>query len=181
MNKSDAARRQINAAIRMTFNGEEPVAILAVIAGAHRIIKDICEGRGDIDSYRHFKNWIAPGKEAEFWRHWNASMNFIKHADNDPNDIVEFDDENTDFLIMLTSKWYADLGNGPSEEMRHFAGFYGIHHPDFIKPETLQELGSTYSAQITEAIEYSKVLTRREKLIAARIGAEAAGVRMQMP
>jgi hypothetical protein len=32
INKLDAARRQINAAIRMTFEGEDPVAIHSVIA-----------------------------------------------------------------------------------------------------------------------------------------------------
>jgi hypothetical protein len=63
INKMDAARRQINAAIRMTFDGEDPVAIHSVIAAGHRIIRDICEQRGDIESYLRFTDWIAPGHE----------------------------------------------------------------------------------------------------------------------
>jgi hypothetical protein len=66
LNKLDAARRQINAAVRMTFGGEDPVAIHSVIAAGHRIIKDICEQRGDIESYLRFTDWIAPGYEREF-------------------------------------------------------------------------------------------------------------------
>ena len=84
---------RINAAIRMTFEGEDPIAIHSVIAAGHRIIKDICEQRGDIESYLRFTDWIAPGHERDFWNAMNASANFIKHADKDPEGIHELDDE----------------------------------------------------------------------------------------
>jgi hypothetical protein len=116
INKIDAAKRQLDAAIRMTFSGEDPVAIHAIAAGAHRIIRDICQKRGDIESYLRFTDWIADGHEKEFWSHFNASANFIKHADDDTNDIHEMDDELSDFLIAFASKWYRDLGNSLSIE-----------------------------------------------------------------
>lgn len=82
INKMDAARRQIDSAIRMTFANEDPVAIHSVVAAGHRIIKDICELRGDVESYLRFTDWIEPQFEREFWRHLNASANFLKHADS---------------------------------------------------------------------------------------------------
>jgi hypothetical protein len=63
INKIDAARRQLDAAIRMTFGGEDPVAIHSVVAAGHRIIRDICEQRGDIESYLRFTDWIREGHE----------------------------------------------------------------------------------------------------------------------
>lgn len=76
----------------MTFEGEDPVAIHSVIAAGHRIIRDICEQRGDIESYLRFTDWIAPGHDREFWQAMNASANFIKRADKDAADIHELDE-----------------------------------------------------------------------------------------
>jgi hypothetical protein len=63
INKIDAARRQIDAAIRMTFGAEDAVAIHSLVSAAHRIIRDICDKRRDIESYLQFTDWIAPGHE----------------------------------------------------------------------------------------------------------------------
>jgi hypothetical protein len=172
INKIDAARRQIDAAIRMTFRGEDPVAIHAVIGGAHRIIRDICEQRGDIDSYQRFTDFIVPGHEGEFWRYWNASVNFLKHADKDPNAIHELDAETTDFLIVITARWYRDLGNSVSEEMRYFAGWWAIMHPDVIKADVIEAAGSKVREFVSAAVHASKQLTRQETLLAARAGFE---------
>src|SRR5271156_2491753 len=102
INKIDAARRQIDAAIRMTIAEEDPAAIHSIVAAAHRIVRDICERRGDIESYPRFTDRIAPGHEKEFWKYWNASANFFKRADEDTDDIHELDDEAADFLIAIT-------------------------------------------------------------------------------
>lgn len=59
LNKLDVARRQVDAAIRMTFNGEDPLATHTVIAAGNRIIRDLCEKRGDIESYLQFTGWIC--------------------------------------------------------------------------------------------------------------------------
>jgi hypothetical protein len=137
INKLDAARRQINAAIRMTFEGEDPIAIHSVIAAGHRIIKDICEQRGDIESYLRFTDWIAPGHERDFWNAMNVSANFIKHADKDPEAIHELDDEASDYMIVFATKWYRDLGNSTSTEMNVFGCWWALQHPSVLKPEML--------------------------------------------
>lgn len=140
INKLEAARRQINAAIRMTFDGEDPVAIHSVAAAGHRIIRDICEKRGDVQSYLRFTDWIAPGYEKEFWRQMNASANFLKHADEDADHIHQMDDELSDFMIVFAAKWYGDLGYSRSYEMNVFAFWWALQHPASLKPQILAEL-----------------------------------------
>jgi hypothetical protein len=139
INKLDAARRQINAAVRMTFEGEDPIAIHSVIAAGHRIIRDICEQRGDIESYLKFTDWIAPGHERDFWNAMNASANFIKHADKDAQAIHELDDEASDYMIVFAAKWYRDLGNATSTEMNVFATWWALQHPNVLKGEFLAQ------------------------------------------
>jgi hypothetical protein len=166
INKLDAARRQLDVAIRMTFSGEDPVAIHATAAGAHRIIRDICKKRGDIESYLRFTDWIAEGHEKEFWRHFNASANFIKHADDDVNEIHDMDDELSDFLIAFASKWYRDLGNTLSLEMRVFVGWWAIQNEKFMKHNAVLSVTSEYGIlkEVEALSREMKKLPRKKRL-----------------
>jgi hypothetical protein len=101
MNKMDVARRQLDAAIRMTFGGEDPIAVHSVAAAGYQIIRDICKRRGDIDGYNHLIDWISPGQQRQFWQAINRSANFFKHADRDANAIHEMNEEETDSLIVV--------------------------------------------------------------------------------
>jgi hypothetical protein len=132
VNKLEAASRQIDTAIRMTFSNEDPIAIHSIAAASRQIIKDICEIRGDIEGYLRFTNWIAEGHEKEFWNSINRSANFLKHADRDANAIHEMDAEENDFVILLASKWYHDLGCTTSLEMRTFIAWIAMCHPNFL-------------------------------------------------
>jgi hypothetical protein len=172
INKLDAARRQLDAAVRMAFGEEDPVAIHAVVAGAHRIIRDICAKRGDIEGYLHFSDWIAQGHEAEFWPAWNATPNFLKHADSDAESIHELDDETADFLIVITSKWYYELGNSPSDEMRVFAGWWGMVHPNVLKEPVLKSAG--VDIPFAQAASAMAKLPRRQQLQAGMLALRKA-------
>jgi hypothetical protein len=137
LNKIEAARRQTDAAIRMTFASEDPIAIHTVASAGHRIIRDICEQRGDIESYKRVTDWIVPGRETEFWRYYNATANFLKHADRDAGDVHDLDDEAADFMLILSAKWYRDLGHQPTTEMNAFAMWWTLQNPDLLKPDIL--------------------------------------------
>jgi hypothetical protein len=57
INKLEAARRQIDAAIRMTFANEDELAIHTVAAAAYRIVRDLLEKQGRFD----FDELLAAG------------------------------------------------------------------------------------------------------------------------
>lgn len=134
VNKIEVAHRQLNAAIKMTFGGEDPIAVHTVASAGHRIIRDICESRGDITGFQRFTDWITPGQEGKFWRVVNRSANFFKHAGRDVDAIHEMDEQETDFLVVLASKWYGDLGFAQSHEMRCFAAWFAMCHPKSFTP-----------------------------------------------
>lgn len=149
----------------MTFSGEDPVAIHSVIAAATRIVRDICEKRGDIESYLSFTDWIADGHERDFWNRFNASANFIKHADKDPDSIHEFNDEESDFLIMFTAKWFRDLGNSVSKEMRIFAAWWGIQNSEIYNKEIMSKFANPDMVQKMKAMQDAmKPLSRADRL-----------------
>jgi len=166
----DAARRQIDAAIRMTFSAEDPVAIHSVISAANRIVRDLCTKRGDIESYLRFTDWIADGYEKQFWSAFNASTNFIKHAHDDPDAIFDLDDEASDFLIVFTSKWYRDLGNTTTREMNVFMTWWAAQHEELVNAEFIEqfERGGVGNA-FFEVVRAMTSFDRRQKLRAGRL------------
>jgi len=152
ISKLDAARRQIDCAIRMTFDCEDPVAIHTVIAAGHRIIRDLCEKLGNIESYLRFTDWIEPRYEKQFWGAINASANFLKHSDADPNSIHELNVENSDYMIVFASKWYRDLGNELSFEMQFFGLWWAIQHPRVLKPELVAQFERAGGKEVMEQL-----------------------------
>lgn len=174
INKLDAASRQIDAAIRMTFAGEDPVAIHSVIAAGHRIIRDLCESRGDVESYLQFTDWINPNFEKDFWRHVNASANFFKHADKDADHIHEMDDQTSDYMILFASRWYSALGNSLSVEMKVFAGWWIAHHPEHIKPDAIAKLEKAGIINWRDLMNDRELLSRDDRLKLGQVALDRA-------
>jgi hypothetical protein len=154
----------------MTFSGEDPVAIHSVISAGHRIIRDICENRGDIESYLRFTDWIKPGYEKQFWNAINASANFIKHADNDEDAIHELDEGSTDFMILLAAKWYGDLGFARSPEMRSFAFWWILQNPSTVTAEYYAEIKKAgYASQFETLQRQMPHFNRVDRLKAGQV------------
>lgn len=132
VNKIEAARRQIDAAIRMLFNNEDPVAIHTVATAAFRILRDLADGI-DTPRWKQFDQMIKPELRREFWQRMNKPANFFKHADRDRDDVLDnVDEEYNDATIFLAMVIYEDLGYQPTAEMRAFFGWFAMAKPHFF-------------------------------------------------
>jgi hypothetical protein len=87
--KMEAARRQARAAVEMWFAGGDPVAIHTLVAAAHEILYDLCKSRGLNDQL-----FDSPAIKPGYRKRWTTILrtypNFFKHADRDPDDVLEF-------------------------------------------------------------------------------------------
>ena len=118
IDKREAARRQIDAAVRMLFNSEDVVGCATLVGAAYHILRDIAEVSGKSRSYNMFKAIIPPGKESKFWRIANSVPNFLKHADEDPEEVMDVDiDMWIDLTLLRSSFIYRDLGFELTPEM----------------------------------------------------------------
>ena len=87
-NKTEAARIQIEAAIRLLFSGEDPIVVHTLAAAGFRIVRDLAHAGDKGGTQRMFKNLFKPGMEGKFWKGINRAANFLKHADDDPDDAL---------------------------------------------------------------------------------------------
>jgi hypothetical protein len=163
VSKVDAACRQIDAAIRMLFDNGDPVAIHTLAAAGGRILRDLCERKGT-KKHQMMMDHIVPGKEKDFWRVMNRPANFFKHAEQDPEEILDgLDERVNDFTTYLAVEYYRDLGYAPTAEMRALLVFIIVTNPDLMRTEA-----SSNFRQLVSDLEWLRQSSRPEQLTTAK-------------
>ena len=148
--KLSAAQRQIDAAIRILFSGEDILAVHTVVAAAHRIVLDLAEKRNlapYTESIRttiatlyrqHFtetipnhklQHWTAQFEKKHFRPYLNRPANFLKHADQDAGKVLDQDSLQTDTLLLASCVTYAKLGLEYTPEMKAFFQWHLAVYP----------------------------------------------------
>ena len=158
LNKPEAARRQIDAAIRMLFSGEDPVAVHTLAMAGFRVLRDLAEhAKSPIDI---LINSMMPEKDGELWRHINSLSNFLKHADKDPYEIHDpVEEEINDVVLCLAVQYYQALGYQPTQEMSALITWCMVLYPEFLLPNTNSQL-----LKMVKTLAADRNLPRKEKL-----------------
>jgi hypothetical protein len=173
VNKVEAARRQIDAAIKLLFDGGDPVAVHTLAAAGGRILRDLCAAKGT-PFIKSALAAIRPGMEGEFWAAFNGPANFLKHADEDPDGILEgIDEEANDIFLFLAALHYADLGYSLTPEMTVIQTMVTVMHPDFLRPE-----GANMLAPYLNDLDWFRRMSRPERL---KLGKELLAVKRALP
>jgi hypothetical protein len=125
INKLEAARRQIECAIRLVAAVEDQLAIHTLTMAAFGILRGLSKGR------HYYEVGIKPELNVMGKKQLNAAANFLKHADRDPTAILEpFAHEGNDWRIGFCVILYRDLAGGITPEMAAFHTWMVIRHPD---------------------------------------------------
>lgn len=152
--KPMAAQRQIDAAIRMLFSGEDTLAVHTVAAAAHRIVLDLTEKgtgkrgqnpyteslRGTLTTlYRdrletsqlraRIQNDL-PQFQSFFLHHLNRPANFLKHANRDAGESLDENSLETDLLLLVSCTEYKTLGFAWTTEMLAFCIWHLAVYPN---------------------------------------------------
>jgi hypothetical protein len=83
LSKLEAARRQLETAIKLYFEYDE-VSIHALAAAAYSLIRDINEHRGGEPMLKDLHLFLSDGLAREFRKYINRPENFLKHAEQGP-------------------------------------------------------------------------------------------------
>jgi hypothetical protein len=123
LSKVEVARRQLETAINMYFNDGEPVSIHTLVTAAFEVLRDINSSRNGSPMFTDPNaSVVVPSEKKGVARQaLRKAQNFFKHADEDPDGVLDFNPEATAFYILDAVEKYRELNGENPPIMRVFA------------------------------------------------------------
>jgi hypothetical protein len=106
--KLEAAKQQIETAIKLWLSDGCPIAIHTLAAAAHQILHDLGKRRGKPTAIRGLPG-VLPAQKKQLSRLLNNPENFFKHADNDPGAVLHFNPHSSALLLFDAVNTYKQL------------------------------------------------------------------------
>lgn len=133
LTKIEAARRQLVTAIRLFLSEEDAVSIHTLSSAAHGILADLLHKKGG----RSFLNdgitvFVHTEDVAKYQRQIREPQNFLKHANRDPDGILEFSPGPLDVWLFDCLKMYRELTGTMFQEGNLFSIWFVLLHPEFL-------------------------------------------------
>jgi hypothetical protein len=110
--KLEAARHQLDAAIELFFTAENPIAVHTLTASAYNVLKDLAKRDGL--EFPFIKSGFldsVPQKDRSAVRAFLQNPeNFFKHADHDPDGVLEFNPQLTELFLLDACSYFKHSG-----------------------------------------------------------------------
>lgn len=177
--KQAVAKRQIDAAIRILFAGEDPLAVHTVVAAAHGVLVGLEKKHRQqstvADAYSDALNQLEKvfpdetlrqifnGNDFKTWYQEirRRPANFLKHADRDADKALNIAALETDHTLLEACTLYADLGFEPTIEMHAFARWHLAVYPHLEGDRLETASGFLHSLARNAQLECGKFLLER--------------------
>jgi len=138
LSKLDVARRQLETLIRLYFSYGDPVSTHTLASASYNIIRDCNKHAGGKTMLAKdgFIEMVRPGSEKLVRAKINEAENFFKHADRDHDQSLEFNPDQTEFLVLEACAVYAQLTGEFPPLFQVYQGWFIANHNDlFSFPE----------------------------------------------
>jgi hypothetical protein len=108
--KLDVAEREIVAAVRLLFDGGDPIPVYALANAAREITSTLCAKRG----VHSIVDWIQEDHpdmaRKDIYRLASKHASFFKHADRDPDGVLDdFDPTEADAVLYMACADFINL------------------------------------------------------------------------
>lgn len=166
ISKLDAAKRQLESAIRLYFNYGDAISIHTLARAAYEILLDLNKKHSGspmlMDDFL-----IKDEYKKKYRRMIREPQNFFKHADWNPEGVLDFNPDVTPFFIYDAISKYQGLTGEVVPYFRIFRGWFCSQHIDlFHFPQdqkrfiqmTMNKYGNDRLAYFSDMVEVSSKL-----------------------
>jgi len=108
LDKEEVASRQLDTAIELMFGGGDIVSVHTLTSASSTIFSDLLHAKGE-KAWRDEIVECFPGNERQVSRVLREAQNFFKHAERDPDAVLEFDEVTNDETIIVATLEYGQL------------------------------------------------------------------------
>jgi hypothetical protein len=131
----NAARRNVDAAVRMLFSGEDPLAVHLVVAATFRVLHGLAQtGPAPLDE--RINAFLLQGGAGVFHRALQDAATFATRVEADPGAMLrEVPEERNDFEIAISCLYLECLQGKSTAEAQAFLWWFATMHPDVMKAD----------------------------------------------
>jgi hypothetical protein len=147
ISKLEAAKRQLITAIVLYFHWGDSVSIHTLACASKNVLQSIRTNRSvksqlSIDEL--VDEIVAQKFKKEFRLKIKEPENFFKHADRDPENVLEFCEEVTEYILLDAVESYSIVTQQCVPELHVFRAWFLLQHQGYLtnsSDEFLQKLG----------------------------------------
>jgi hypothetical protein len=141
ISKLEAVRRQVETAIRIYFVNGDPVSVHTLAAASLQILVDLDKkGPQTGTLWDLLRRQVRPEYIDEVIKLFTAPENFFKHADRDPNEILEFPLSMPEWFLWECVVKYPVLAGETPPLMLAYWTWFMIRHSDIVRAEIRAQL-----------------------------------------
>jgi hypothetical protein len=144
ISKLEAARRQLDTAIRLYFMGGDPTSVHTLATAAFEILKDLDKhGPKTGTFFDHIETQVKPEYQKYVIGIFRAPQNFFKHADDDPDKVLEFQLAYPEMFMVSACEKYKELAAEETAEMMVYRLWFGHQNPNMLMLEVAARFQQT--------------------------------------
>jgi len=135
INKIEAAKRQLDTAIIMFFEKKDPLAVHTLACAAYDMLRNLAGNKTSQKLQTIKDNTVISANQKKDWQQeLNNPQNFLKHADKDPNGILDFFPEITQYFLSDACNLYRHITTDITNPMIIYTGWFFTKNPNFLNP-----------------------------------------------
>jgi len=160
LTKRDVALRQIEAAISLWVTGGDPVAIHTLTGAANRVVCDLLALNGESTTLFDVTGKTKP-EARDYWKSLRAAEDFMKHANEDPPAVMDFNVEATAIYLFDTASGYLRLTQTHNHLLGTFLIRISLLYPWTLTDEgvsSLRKSGAVNDARLSNEEFFAKYL-----------------------
>jgi hypothetical protein len=130
ISKLEAARRQLETAIKLFFNDSDSISIHTLAAASHNVLKDLDDEDKKVITNDKILEFVKEDMKKEFFRIMRKPQNFFKHANQDPESELRFNPEVNEIDLFFAVWQYYQFSDDPPFWIRSYKVWFMIKKPD---------------------------------------------------
>lgn len=128
----------------MFFGEEDPLSIHTVACAGLDLVNNLAERQSKKTFISSMLDAVVENRRKQMLDFFRRPQNFLKHADKDPDDVLEYHPEVVEYYILFACNSYLELTGETTPEIRGFMIWFSLVHPDILTLPALKEHAEKY-------------------------------------
>lgn len=130
--KIEAAKNQIDTSVLMFFRNDDPLSTHTVACAGLGIIEDLSKQSNKESSLSLILNQVVENKRGDMKKILNEAQNFLKHADKDPEGVLEYNLDILEYYIFFACNSYHQFTGEMKGKIWGFMLWFSMVHPNLL-------------------------------------------------